>query len=201
MSNNSDEEDALGRACALVGRFQYHFARVEQKVDQAVSKLLDLDDKAASIVTGSVDFAKKLNLVRTCAYQQAGNEADRNFAQVTCDAVFSVNNDRVFVVHSSFEAAANGVQFKRTVAKDGKVTAHDQTWDAERFWQSYQKMRTLQDDLDQLITRIAPTDAALRWIIPGLLPELPAHLQQAQTPLSLLLGLPEIKPEADPEAP
>jgi hypothetical protein len=37
MSNTSDP---LERACLLVGRFLYHFARVEQKIDQAVIKLL-----------------------------------------------------------------------------------------------------------------------------------------------------------------
>jgi hypothetical protein len=52
------EPDPLEVACSLVGRFQYHFGRVEQKIDQAVIKLLDLDDKAGPIVTGGIDFAK-----------------------------------------------------------------------------------------------------------------------------------------------
>jgi hypothetical protein len=62
--------DPLDIACSLVGRFQYHFGRIEQKIDQAVISLLDLDDKAGPIVTGNVDFFKKLNLVRTATYQQ-----------------------------------------------------------------------------------------------------------------------------------
>jgi hypothetical protein len=33
--------EPLEAACALVGRFQYHFGRVEQKIDQAVIKLLE----------------------------------------------------------------------------------------------------------------------------------------------------------------
>ena len=37
--------DPLEAACSLVGRFQYHFGRVEQKIDRAVIKLLDLDWK------------------------------------------------------------------------------------------------------------------------------------------------------------
>jgi hypothetical protein len=42
----NDMAHPLETACSLVGRFQYHFGRVEQKIDQAVIKLLDLDDKA-----------------------------------------------------------------------------------------------------------------------------------------------------------
>jgi hypothetical protein len=183
MSNDPDDlQDALALACALIGRFQYHFARVEQKVDQAVIKLLDLDEKAASIVTGSVDFAKKLNFVRTYAFQQAGNQADRNFAEETCKDVFSVNTDRQLVIHSSFEpAAGGGVQFKRTVANDGRVRVHDQIWDDVRFSKSYQKMRTLEAHLDQLIKRLKPDEPAVKWFIPGLLPELPAFLQPASS--------------------
>src|SRR5262245_60951368 len=114
--------DPLETACSLVGRFQYHFGRVEQKIDQAVIKLLDLDDKAGPIVTGSVDFAKKVNFVRTSAYQQAGNNNDKQFAEQTCDDVFDINDVRQIVIHSSFEPApGGGVQFKRTVARKGRV--------------------------------------------------------------------------------
>src|SRR5258708_21171724 len=114
--------DPLEAACALVGRFQYHFGRVEQKIDQAVIKLLDLDEKAGPIVTGSVDFAKKVNFVRTSAYEQAGNENDKQFAEKTCTDVFDINNVRQIAIHSSFEPAQDGsVQFRRTVARDGRI--------------------------------------------------------------------------------
>jgi hypothetical protein len=36
-------------ACSLVGRFQYHFGRVEQKIDQAVIKL---DDRVCHLGSG-----------------------------------------------------------------------------------------------------------------------------------------------------
>jgi hypothetical protein len=70
-ANASAQADPLEAACRLVGRFQYHFGRIEQKIDQGVIKLLDLDDKAGPIVTASVDFAKKLNLLWAVANQQA----------------------------------------------------------------------------------------------------------------------------------
>jgi hypothetical protein len=122
--------DPLEDACSLVGRFQYHFGRVEQKIDQAVIKLLDLDEKAGPIVTGSIAFASKVNFVRTSAYQQAGNENDKQFAEKTCNDVFEINNVRQIVIHSSFEPApGGGVQFRRTVAKDGRIRVDDQVWE------------------------------------------------------------------------
>jgi hypothetical protein len=143
--------DPLEAACSLVGRFQYHFGRVEQKIDQAVIKLLDLDDKAGPIVTGSVDFAKKLNFVRTSAYQQARNDKDKQFADDTCKDVFEINRVRQTVIHSSFGPGPGGVQFKRTVAKDGRVRADDQVWDDEKFSKHYSKMSALETELDRLI--------------------------------------------------
>jgi hypothetical protein len=161
--------DPLEAACSLVGRFQYHFGRIEQNIDQAVIKLLDLDDKAGLIVTGSVDFAKKLNFVRTAAYQQAGNDKDKEFAKKTCDDVFEINNPiRQIVIHSSFEPASDGgVQFKRTVARDGSVKLLDQVWDDKKFSKHYEKMKELETALDKLIQLIKPVEVPnFGWFMP-----------------------------------
>ena len=140
--------DPLETACSLVGRFQYHFGRVEQKIDQAVIKLLDLDEKAGPIVTGSVAFASKVNFVRTSAYQQAMNEKDKELAEKTCDDVFAVNNVRQIVIHSSFEPHDGGVQFRRTVARDGRVRVDDQVWNGEKFSEHYSIMEKLERELE-----------------------------------------------------
>jgi hypothetical protein len=67
-----DQMDPLEAACSLVGRFLYHFARVEQKIDQAVIKLLDLDEKTAPVVA-LLGFATKVDdLVATLARGHAG---------------------------------------------------------------------------------------------------------------------------------
>jgi hypothetical protein len=155
---NDQMAEPLETACSLVGRFQYHFGRVEQKIDQAVIKLLDLDDKAGTIVTGSVAFASKVNFVRTSAYQQAVNETDKKFAEKTCDDVFAVNNVRQIVIHSSFEPHDGGVQFRRTVARDGRVRVDDQVWNGEKFSEHFSTMRELETDLDKLIELIKPVE-------------------------------------------
>jgi hypothetical protein len=149
--------DPLEDACALVGRFQYHFGRVEQKIDQAVIKLLDLDEKAGPIVTGSVAFASKVNFVRTSAYQQAGNDTDRQFADDTCDKVFKINDARQMVIHSSFEPTEDGsVQFRRTVARDGRIRVDNPVWDNKDFSKHYSTMSEVETKLDKLIGLIKP---------------------------------------------
>jgi hypothetical protein len=160
--------DPLEAACSLVGRFQYHFGRVEQKIDQAIIKLLNLDDKAGPIVTGSIVFASKLNFVRTSAYQQAGNDKDKQFADDTCDDVFKINNVRQIVIHSSFEPAPNGgVQFKRTVARDGRVRVDDQVWNDKEFSKHYSTMSKLETELDKLINLIKPVkQVPFDWYMP-----------------------------------
>jgi hypothetical protein len=161
--------DPLEAACSLVGRFQYHFARIEQKIDHAVIKLLDLDDKAGPIVTGGVDFANKLNFVRTYAYKQAGNDQDKQFAEKTCKEVFAINNPvRQIVIHSSFEPAPDSsVQFRRTVAKDGRIRVDDQVWDDKKFSDYYSKMSDLEVELDKLIDLIKPVkQVPFDWYVP-----------------------------------
>jgi hypothetical protein len=149
--------DPLEKACSLVGRFQYHFGRLEQKIDQAVIKLLDLDERTAQIVTGSVDFAKKLNFVRTSAYEQAATAENKKFADDTCNSVFEINTTRQTVIHSSFEPTSDScVQFKRTVAKGGRVRIDSLVWDDKEFLKYTTKMSTLEADLDKLIEIIKP---------------------------------------------
>jgi hypothetical protein len=131
-----------------------------------VIKLLDLDDKAGPIVTNSVDFAKKLNLLWGVAYKQASDDQGRDFVDETCKAVFAVNTDRQLVIHSSFEPAPTGdVQFKRTVAGHGRVRVDDQVWGDKEFKGRYTKMTRLADDLDKLIDVIkpAPTVGRMDW--------------------------------------
>ena len=158
----------LETACSLVGRFQYHFGRVEQKIDHAVIKLLDLDEKAGPVVTGSVAFASKVNLVRTSAYQQAGNESDKQFADDTCDEVFKINNLRQMVIHSSFEPTEDGsVQFRRTVARDGRIRVDNPVWDNKEFSKHYSAMTELETKLEKLFGLIKPVkQVPFDWYVP-----------------------------------
>jgi hypothetical protein len=112
MSDDAAQNDPMDRAYSLVGRFLYHYGRIEQKIDQAIIKLLELDEKVALLVTISMDFAKKVNLLEQSALAQANNDDDKKFVDKTSSRVFKINTRRVIVVHSFFEPAiGGGVQF------------------------------------------------------------------------------------------
>ena len=135
--------------------------------DQGVIKLLDLDNKAGLIVTGSVDFAKKLNLLWAVAHGQATNDKGRKFVDRTCKDVFAVNIERQRVIHSSFEPApTGGVKFKRTVASHGHVSVDDRVWGEKEFNNQNTKMNTLAHDLDKLIDVLkpAPVPGVIQWV-------------------------------------
>jgi hypothetical protein len=59
-----------------------------------------------------------------------------------------------------------GVQFKRTVAKQGRVRAYDEVWREKKFDDQYTKMKKLADDLDKLIAVIkpVPTVGHIQWL-------------------------------------
>jgi hypothetical protein len=178
MSNNPDP---LARACELVGRFLYHFGRVERKIDEAVIKLLDLSEKLTPVVT-AIDFAKKLKLVKLSADTQISDPAEKEKAHNICSEVYKVNDDRNIIAHSDFDpAAGDGVQFRKRPTKDGRVLDVGPLWSDTQFNASYGKMTALEADLNQLIKNLKPDEAAVKWIIPGLLPELPAFLQPASS--------------------
>jgi hypothetical protein len=167
MSNASSQSDPLDRACALVGRFLYHFGRVEQKVDQAIIKLLDLDEKVAPAVTGSIDFFRKVNLVRASAHMQASTEESEKFADNTCKDVFKINDERQVIAHSSFAPTPEGaVQFSRTVTKEGRVRVVDPVWTEATFKGHYAEMTRLEAKLDRLIQVIKPSEVPFDWFLP-----------------------------------
>jgi hypothetical protein len=161
---NDQMADPLETACSLVSRFQYHFARVEQKIDQAVIKLFDLDDSTGPIITANVDFAKKVNFVKTSAYQQAVNDTDKDFAEKICNDVFAINGVRQFVIHSSFEPHKDGVQFRRMVSKKGFVRVDEPVWNDSQFSEHYSTMKNLEGELDKLIELIKPVP--FDWFVP-----------------------------------
>jgi hypothetical protein len=50
------------------------------------------------------------------------------------------------------------VQFKRTVAKDGRIRVADQIWDNAKFANSYENMSALEAKLDRLIQLLKPVE-------------------------------------------
>jgi hypothetical protein len=115
----------------------------------------------------NIDQVQKLNFVRTSAYTQAGNAKDQQFGEYTCVGVFKINDARQIIAHSSLEPApSGGVQFRRTVSKDGRVRVDDSLWIDTKFSEHYSKMSALEARLDKLIQLIKPSEVPFGWYNP-----------------------------------
>jgi hypothetical protein len=168
MTEGSNQQKQLDEACMLVGRFMHYFGLIERKIDQAVVKLLDLDDKITPVVT-AIDFAKKLRLIKISVDTQIKDREENKKAHDLCSDIYTANDNRTTVAHSDFDAApGGGVQFGKTVTKDGRVLPVGPTWPANQFHACYEEMRSLEKGLDELIRVIEPApvpDVSL-WMSP-----------------------------------
>ncbi len=103
------------------------------------------------MVANGVDFMRKANLLLTVALETAP-EAEKESIGKLFRAVADQNNKRIIMAHSMFEpAAANeDVQFRRTVARDGKVNKSDPLWTKQNFEDSYKRLRDIRERLTKL---------------------------------------------------
>ena len=166
MAEGSDPQKQLDEACMLVGRFMHYFGRIERKIDQAVVKLLDLDDRITPVVT-AIDFARKLRLIKISVDTQIKDQDENKKAQDLCSDIYKANDKRTTVAHSDFDPApGGGVQFGKRVTKDGRVLPVGPLWPAKQFDVCYEEMRSLETRLDDLIRVIkpAPVPGVIQWV-------------------------------------
>jgi hypothetical protein len=167
----AETAEPLTRACELVGRFFYHFGRVELQLDEAITKLFNLDPAYAPIVTANFDFYKKLNVVRCAAALQAKAGMQIINVKRTLGGIEQMNNDRQVLAHSSFQEAEGEVRFKRTTAK-GKLKAEEALWTVTDFAGRFRKLQRLEAELKQIVGGLEPK--RIKWPKAASLAPLPA---------------------------
>jgi hypothetical protein len=110
---SSEKRDPLSAACELVGRFQYHFSKIEAALNQGVARVLDLNDTTKDIVCANLDFIKKIAIVKTAVTVQFV-DTDGSLSDILDRAAGINNPDRQIVIHSTFEPfGKDGVRFIR----------------------------------------------------------------------------------------
>jgi hypothetical protein len=156
--------DDLERACAQVGRFLYHFAHLENQIDAALAKLFELDPNSANMITGSVDFYKRFNLVLTATLAQIDDEKKQKRVGKLLNKVRTYNDGRQVVAHSRFEPLDDGVKFTRIVAREGTVKVPDETWSKQDFENKFRGMQQLVKQLKDVVARVKP---AVDYVLPA----------------------------------
>jgi hypothetical protein len=145
-------EDELSSACQKVGLFLHKFALLEQEINERIGDMLGLKGDAADVIAHSIDFMRKWNLLKTVALGQTPSKRKKRVAKIF-SAIAIHNDNRVVMAHSRFEPGIKGsVQFRRTVAKGGKVEVQDQKhlWTVDRFTGECEKLDKLRAKLNKL---------------------------------------------------
>ena len=122
------ELDDLSLACQKVGLFLHKFALLEHEMNERIVDILQLKDQAAGVVAHGLDFFKKFNLLKTVAIGQRRPPDEKKhvgkiFSGIARSKTIAPDCDGSSCL---FEPAINGsVQFRYTLAKDGKVDIKD----------------------------------------------------------------------------
>ncbi|MFX6218492.1 hypothetical protein ABTF55_22085, partial [Acinetobacter baumannii] len=76
-----------------VGRYLYEFALLEREINASIVQILDLKSDAADVVSHSLDFFKKVNLLKIVANETAPKE-DVNALQSLFNDIAKLNEGR-----------------------------------------------------------------------------------------------------------
>lgn len=146
--------DAVSLACQKVGRFLYDFALMEQDINERIIDILQLKGGAADVVAHSLDFFKKVNILRIIALDTAPTE-ERKPTEKLFSAIAAQNDNRILMAHCPFEPSDDqSVQFRRTVAKDGKVKVKDPLWSKKQFDEASADLNGIREKLNKLKPRL-----------------------------------------------
>lgn len=103
----------------LVGRFQYHFSKIETALNLGIAKVLDLNEVARDIVCSNLDFVKKINIIKAAVTHQFVDQ--NNSLGDVLDRAAKINNpdrleSRSFVL---------GLRLHFHGINQNKITAHN----------------------------------------------------------------------------
>ena len=128
------------------------------------------------MIANILDFFRKANLLLTVALETAP-QPEKGDVEKLFSAIAEQNDDRILMAHSTFELAADDdVQFRRTVAKGGKIKKQDPLWTKQKFEQSYTRLQDIRDKLTKLRPRLTLSDKSKTQLFSNYL-NTPARLQ------------------------
>ena len=146
-------DDPLDGACAQVGRFLYHFANLEEEINQALTKLLKLSPVAADWIIHNVSFARRFNFVYVVALDQIKDRKGHSQVKKILGKVIQHNEDRNLMAHSRFEPTNNGVKFIPVRNSAKKTTS----WSKGKFKAQCKAMDDLVNQLKgEVVARVRP---------------------------------------------
>jgi hypothetical protein len=132
----------------------HDFALVEHEIDAGIAELLSLNDFAAAVIADSMTFHIKANCFGTIAIKLAPKEEKKELEKLINEIIHEASSNRNMMAHSRFELAdGEAVQFRRTTARERKVTTHDPLWSKEDFEKKSKRFM----EIAERLRKIRPT--------------------------------------------
>lgn len=202
---STDDKDHY-RAYQLVGRFFNNWALLELRMNEAISKILNLEDRASFIILANVQVRDKIHILRTAFSILPEDEPNFVLANKTMNRIARMARRRNLLAHTMFYPMTDGtVEISRVEAK-GQLAFPSTHWSEKDFDTFQDTMLCARDTLGDLTKYSANRAAIIRALMKSPTSEPTSLLQQlvsgdyqsrqAQAPLGSLLGTPSEKTEA-----
>jgi hypothetical protein len=151
-------------AFALVGEFMWHFAMLEDDLNNLVEQMMGLETMNGAILINHLDIAKKVNLA-VCGMQL--QPIDQKAAIKDLNKIFGINEDRKIVAHCLFGPTTEGeaVDFHRTTTNK-KLSLDLVTWTKDDFRAKFERMTEVRNRLVDLTNTVKMVQSELfsRWL-------------------------------------
>jgi len=150
-----EQRDPLAHACELVGRFFYHFSRMEEQLNAAIARLFKLEGRYAQTVTALMNINAKIDAIAMALSQ--GKFSVNTEALI--DDIRGMNHPvRTTVAHYVFEPEEDGVRFTRVTATRGKFKEEQPHLSKADFEDHYKELERLTGELKQIVTELKPDE-------------------------------------------
>jgi hypothetical protein len=149
-----DPYKELESAHRYVGRFLWSFANVENALDELLIKLYGLNNLTSTIVIGSLDLQRKLNLVRLGLRHKSGDlDAPRKLEKDE-ESVFNdfnkLKNARNVIAHSAYLPEADAIKFTYKNANNDSIKPYEE-YSFKRLDDLFAMARRVSDGFEEML--------------------------------------------------
>lgn len=182
------------RAFALYGMYMGHFNLMENGLNEALVKTINVDRLRGIILTRNITFADKIYIMK-CLVAMAFDKADRESHVSLLNRAKNCSEDRNMVAHSLFgpSPTSDGVEFFVVQARS-ELRFPTEDWSVNDVFSRVEDVRKIDNDLRRLAKEIP-----VRRIAQALAKKPEGLLTGQVGPLGRLFGLgASILDEGDP---
>jgi hypothetical protein len=207
----SKSKDDFDRSFQQVGHFFSSWALLELRMNSAITKILNLEDRAGYIILANVQVRDKIHILRTAFSIWDESDPNSALATKTMNRIARMAGRRNILAHTMFYPMTDGsIEIAKVEAK-GELNFPKIYWRPSDFESFQNSMLCARNSLDQLTKSAVNRTAIIRALMRRPTSEPMSLLQQlvlgdyqapqAPAPLGSLLGMPIEKTEAqtDPE--